>query len=388
MDAVVARLDSTVGFFFGEDLYTHVQKLAVFIAVLGGLHVVGLQWGVFDFFLWTALIVLATLAIWRAGDFFSEAAEYIEEKHAIPQSIKAAVIDAIASSFPEFCVAVIAVIMIGKAEVGIATVIGSALYNVLVIPAAAGLVAASPMVISKEVVWRDNLVYMGIVLLLMAMIYAFPTEWGFGVATIFLLSYVAYAYWLISQFKAHKAGMTDNATVEEESDEEEEESDEEDAALKITAEKHAWYWLGGMMVMMGFASHIMVEASLQMGNLLGIEAVIMAFVVIAAGTSVPDMVLSIISAKKGNYDAAISNVFGSNIFDITVCLSVPILLALLLSGATTPVDLPQTELVWILFASTIVSFYMFWSDNYTLTKPKAAIMGGLYLFVVLYAFTL
>ena len=110
--------------------------------------------------------MISTIVIWRAGDFFSPAASYIQNKHDIPQSIKAAVIDAIASSFPEFCVAVIAVIMIGRAEVGIASIVGSALYNVLVIPAAAGLVAASPMVISKEVVWRDNIYYLGVTLVL------------------------------------------------------------------------------------------------------------------------------------------------------------------------------------------------------------------------------
>merc|ERR1711964_52515 len=96
------------------------------------------------------------------------AAKFIQERRQLPESVKAAVIDAIASSFPEFCVAVIAVIMLGQAEVGISSIVGSALYNVLVIPAAAGLIASTPMKINHEVVWRDNLFYMGVVLLLMA----------------------------------------------------------------------------------------------------------------------------------------------------------------------------------------------------------------------------
>ena len=67
--------------------------------------------------------------IWRAGIFFCSAANYIQKKHEIPQSIKAAVIDTIASSFLEFCVAVIAVIMIGRAEVGIPSRIGRGKSN-------------------------------------------------------------------------------------------------------------------------------------------------------------------------------------------------------------------------------------------------------------------
>ena len=62
-------------------------------------------------------------------NIFLFSSELYPEKHEIPQSIKAAVIDTIASSFLEFCVAVIAVIMIGRAEVGIPSRIGRGKYN-------------------------------------------------------------------------------------------------------------------------------------------------------------------------------------------------------------------------------------------------------------------
>jgi len=137
-------------FFFGKDMFRHVILFSGISVIAWLLKLNGIAWA--GYLLWISLIMIATLIIWKAGDFFSPAAAYVQEKHNIPQSIKAAVIDAIASSFPEFCVAIIAVILIGRAEVGISTIVGSALYNVLVIPAAAGLVAASPMVISREVV--------------------------------------------------------------------------------------------------------------------------------------------------------------------------------------------------------------------------------------------
>ena len=100
--------------------------------------------------------------------------------------------------------------MLGRAEVGIASIVGSALYNVLVIPAAAGLVAASPMVISKEVVWRDNLYYLGVTLLLGAMLWLFPNEWGAGVAVIFLLAYLGYVFLLQRDFKKSKNQNADS----------------------------------------------------------------------------------------------------------------------------------------------------------------------------------
>ena len=376
-------------FFFGGGIYHHVANLTVVIMALAILHLVGLKIWPVSFLLWVSLIVFASIAIWRAGDFFQPAADYVQEKHKLPESIKAAVIDAVASSFPEFCVAVIAVILLGRAEVGISSIVGSALYNVLIIPAAAGLVAKGPMKIGKEVVWRDSLMYFGVVILLLVALLAFPNAWGFGVAALFILAYVGYIFWLNIDYRKHKRNLAEednNESVPTETEASVEE--EEESELEIRDEPHAWKWILGMMLVMGLASHILVEASIQLGDLLGIDAVIMGFIVIAAGTSVPDTVLSVLSAKRGNYDAAISNVFGSNIFDICICLSVPILLALVLTGSVTPVNLPQIELVYMLVGATALAIYLFWSDNYTLTKTKSTIMFGIYLIIILVAMAL
>ncbi len=367
-------------FFFGKDMFRHAILLSGIAIIAWFLTQNGI--GLASYFLWISLIMISTIVIWRAGDFFSPAATYIQNKHDIPQSIKAAVIDAIASSFPEFCVAVIAVIMLGRAEVGIASIVGSALYNVLVIPAAAGLVAASPMVISKEVVWRDNLYYLGVTLLLGAMLWLFPNEWGAGVAVIFLLAYLGYVFLLQRDFKKSK-----NQNADSHKPDILEDKTEDDDELELKSEKKAWIWLASMMILMGGATHVLVESSLALGDMLGIDGVLMGFVVIAAGTSVPDTALSVISAKKGHYDAAVSNVFGSNIFDICICLSVPILLALAMSGEPTAIDLPQLGLIWSLIGATFIAAYLFWSNNYTLTKAKAGMMGMIYLLIILVAFS-
>ena len=368
-------------FFFGKGMFRHALLLVGLSIISWYITIEGIGWG--GYLLWISLIMLSTIIIWRAGDFFSSAATYIQEKHEIPQSIKAAVIDAVASSFPEFCVAVIAVIMIGRAEVGISSIVGSALYNVLVIPAAAGLVATSPMIISREVVWRDNIFYFGVVLLLGAMLWQFPNEWGAGIALLFLLAYIGYVLLLHRDFKKSRNQESDEIKAEKV---EEDEEDEEDL-LELTSEKKAWLWIMLMMFVMGGASHLLVESSLALGDMLGIDGVIMGFVVIAAGTSIPDTALSVISAKKGQYDAAVSNVFGSNIFDICVCLSIPILLALAMSGEPTKIDLPQTGLIWSLIGATLLAIYFFWSNNYTLTKVKAGMMGILYFLIIFVSIT-
>ena len=374
--------------FFGKGIVWHAINLCIialisWILVFSGFILLG-------YILWISLIIFATIVIWRAGDFFQPAAVYIQQRHQIPESVKAAVIDAIASSFPEFCVAIIAVLVLGRADVGIASIVGSALYNVLVIPAAAGLVASRPMKINKEVVWRDNLFYFGVVLLLLATL-AIPQlsanvedpreniqYWGYLVAFLFVGAYVLYVVILHKDYKRYK---TQNL------EEKEEPLNQNSNEFKIKSEKYAWFIIFGMMLLMGGASHILVESSIQLGEMAGIDAVIMGFVVIAAGTSVPDTVLSVISARDGNYDAAISNVFGSNIFDICICLSFPILISLGLSGNPTPILLSHMELIWSLIGATLIAFYFFRSGDYTLSKPESVMMGAVYILIIIISLT-
>ena len=106
-------------FFFGKGMLRHAVLLIGLSIISWYITIEGIGWGCY--LLWISLILLATIIIWRAGDFFSSAATYIQEKHEIPQSIKAAVIDAVASSFPEFCVAVIAVITVSYTHLTLPT---------------------------------------------------------------------------------------------------------------------------------------------------------------------------------------------------------------------------------------------------------------------------
>ena len=383
---------SKLKFFLGPGMFQHTINLSILAIICWVALIQFPEWEFLGYPLWISLILVSTIVIWRAGDFFSPGAEYIQKKHKIPESVKAAVIDAIASSFPEFCVAVIAVIILGRAEVGISSIVGSALYNVLVIPAAAGLMAPTAMTINKEVVWRDNLYYLGVVVFLLVALalpfFSVPVEnpepntqyWGMMVALLFIALYVIYVFLLHHSYKASLKNNQDSDVQESE------EEDSEEEELEISSEPQAWGWIIGMMLLMGGASHVLVEAAIHLGDLAGIDAVIMGFVVIAAGTSVPDTVLSVISAKKGQYDAAISNVFGSNIFDICICLSFPILIALAMGGGPTPIVLPQIELIGSLIAATLVAFYFFRS-GYELSKPESIILLGIYFLIVILSFT-
>ena len=107
----------------------------------------------------------------------------------------------------------------------------------------------------------------------------------------------------------------------------------------------------------------------------------MAVVFSAAATSVPDTIISIKDAKKGNYDDAVSNALGSNIFDIAFALGFPILLYNLIHGETMELNhdlLTSTKEVWVfLLLATFLAVAIMMIGK-RLTRLKAYLLLGIY----------
>ncbi|XP_042543663.1 sodium/potassium/calcium exchanger 1 isoform X3 [Dipodomys spectabilis] len=170
---------------------------------------------------------------------------------------------------------------------------------------------------------------------------------------------------------------------EEEEEEEEEERDEEPLSLEwpATRQKQAIYlfllpivfplWLTipdvrreesrkffvitflGSIIWIAMFSYLMVWWAHQVGETIGISEEIMGLTILAAGTSIPDLITSVIVARKGLGDMAVSSSVGSNIFDITVGLPVPWLLFSLINGLQ-PVPVSSNGL----FCAIVLLFLM------------------------------
>jgi Ca2+/H+ antiporter len=88
-------------------------------------------------------------------------------------------------------------------------------------------------------------------------------------------------------------------------------------------ENMAPYTFLGSIFVIGLLAINMVELATIFGDTLGIPTVVMGLTILAAGTSVPDLLSSVIVAKQGEGDMAVSSSIGSNIFDVAVGLPVP-----------------------------------------------------------------
>ncbi len=318
------------------------------------------------------IIIFATLGIWLFSMILSNGTDQVGKRFGIDPGVRGATLDAVSSSFPEFCT-VISALIAGAFEAGVGAVAGSALYNILVIPALSVVIGGN-LSVRKEIVRRDGFIYAAVVVLLILAIWLGPQSledeqifhllpWWIGLLAI--LIYIGYVVLLVvcgkdSQSEAKPAGQIDFKPL----------------PLKVPVSI-----LAGI-IGIGVATHFLVIASLSLFKGLGFSEAITGVTILAAATSLPDTLLSIFSIRRGDPDGAVSNAFGSNSFDILICLGLPILV---MWGVKLNWSDSWPILIFSL-GSTLVRV-TFLTTDWTLSKREAAFMGGLYIVFNILAFT-
>ncbi|GIX96041.1 hypothetical protein CDAR_7001 [Caerostris darwini] len=118
-------------------------------------------------------------------------------------------------------------------------------------------------------------------------------------------------------------------------------------------EKKKWFFITflGSIIWIAIFSYLMVWWATVVGQTIGIPNEIMGLTFLAAGTSIPDLITSVLVARKGFGDMAVSSSIGSNIFDVTVGLPTPWLLSALIFG---PVKVSSTGMA----CSIVILFLM------------------------------
>jgi cation:H+ antiporter len=116
-----------------------------------------------------------------------------------------------------------------------------------------------------------------------------------------------------------------------------------------------------------------VRAALTLGDALGTSAFLWGLTVVAAGTSLPDAVVSVRAAKDDNAETSLANVLGSNVFDLLVAVPAGVVL-----GGATAIDFAfAAPMMGVLVAATIVLFTVIRTDL-ALTDHEAYALLGLY----------
>jgi cation:H+ antiporter len=154
---------------------------------------------------------------------------------------------------------------------------------------------------------------------------------------------------------------------------------------KINLRK-AWLLMLLSVFFIGIACYWLVEACQQFGEAIGMPIYFVSVVLASAATSVPDTIISWKDAMKGNYDDAVANALGSNIFDICFALGFPLFLFTLIYG---PIMMsPETlenvgQLRVLLLIITIVAFFIYLVPK-TIRKSHGYLLIALYALFVIY----
>ncbi|MCP4173917.1 MAG: hypothetical protein GY758_24445, partial [Fuerstiella sp.] len=341
-------------------------------------HFLGAGWGIA--FL-AAEVALISIVIAQACDPFADAAQYIGETLKVPGSVRGATLDAVASSMPElfcgifFVVTALssagadeqAAILAGSEGYGatIATCAGSAVYNMILIPAFCAIVISCfrkdrpSIVVDDEVISRDGMWCVSCQILMVLFLFQDHMYWW--MACVFLILYAVYVCQLyrdaqlwrrrmlaVREIFADKGTSCEIGAVTEQIrksglkvsynfvaraladlkagiDNADDEQDADSAGILFgyfdvpLTSLSSWMVIGASSVVAAFACYFLVGATREIAEELSIPTFFVAVIVAAAASSVPDTLLAIGAAMRGDDSGAVSNAFGSNIFDVCVC---------------------------------------------------------------------
>ena len=244
------------------------------------------------------------LVLWGA-DRMTDGAVSIAQRLNIPQIVIGLTIVAMGTSMPEFCVSLVSALK-GTPDLAVGNVVGSNIFNVLLIVGVAALVA--PMIISRSTVKKDIpwAVFSAIILSAMCLDHDISRIDAL-ILTIGIIAFMIYT------LRAAKKGEV-----------EQEEGEKKDYKPIVAV---GLVLLG--MACLIFGSNLFVDVS---------EGVI-GLTIVAGGTSLPELATSVVAARKGQSAIAIGNVIGSNVFNTLMIVGVTGLICPMQIEGITPIDL-------------------------------------------------
>ncbi|MBU1178478.1 calcium/sodium antiporter [Patescibacteria group bacterium] len=284
-----------------------------------------------DLLFWIAIFVISLAVLIKAADYFTKYSEKLGSALGIPQFIIGVTIVSIGTSLPELATSLIAVFK-GSTEIVAGNVIGSNIANILLV---VGLAA----VLSRKMVVKRSLINLDAPLLLAVTFLAVFVLWDKQVTfieSLFLIaSYLVYIlYSIYSRSKAEESNSQKKGEV----------------SFKMVA----MIILGGLGVYLG--AKYSIDSVLNISEILQINSSVIALSAIALGTSLPEVLVSVSAARKGNYEMALGNVFGSNIFNIAMVIGIPGLISTLgVSSETFLIAIPFMVAATVLYVISGIS---------------------------------
>lgn len=259
-------------------------------------------------FLSILLLIIGFVILIKGADVFVDGASSLARNFKLPTILIGLTIVAFGTSAPELAVSCQSLLK-GSGDIVLGNVIGSNILNILLIVGVSALF--HPLTVKNNTVKKE----LPITLLLSTLFIVLLNDSIFGLGEnsfsrqdgiILLLFFTIFLYYLLTIMKNNK----DSEKVEDE-------------PIKYGIPKSILFIILGLIGII-FGSDFVVNGASNIASTLGVSEKMIALTIIALGTSLPELVTSVTATKKGEYDIAIGNVVGSNIFNICTVLGLPV----------------------------------------------------------------
>lgn len=299
------------------------------------------------FFLLIGLILLVVFS-----NIFVDAASSLANSFKIPKMVIGLTIAAFGTCTPELAISFNSILE-KSYDITISNVIGSCIINILLIIGLASIVKAIKI---KTITVKNELTLLLITTITFAILFLDNTlsKADALILIIFFIVLGLYLYNMIKHFKKTEIEQPKYSKI---------------MALIITILSIATITV---------ASDIVVNSTMAIAESFNISIKIITMTIIVIGTSLPELMITVSSAKKGEFDITVGNIIGTNIFNICIVLGVPTLLF----GPITTNAFNYFDLIFLVLAATF--FFIFSKSNRAISKKEGSIM--LLTFIIYYTY--
>ena len=300
-------------------------------------------------------IIIGVCIVLFGADRLTEGAVNIARRLNMPEIVIGLTIVAIGTSMPEFFVSLMSALK-GTSDMAIGNIVGSNLFNTLLITGVAACVAS--MQIGHATVRKDIPFAAAATLLLVTLCFDRHISRLDGVIMIFGL-----LFFFFYTLRSGRKGNIEMATPEDL---------EEGSGKKQQAMWLSIFWTVCGLSCLVFGSHIFVSGAANVAKSLGVSDAVVGLTILAGGTSLPELATSVVAAYKGQSGIAIGNVIGSNVLNILMIVG--------LTAVIHPLYINHLSLVdFGLMLFSIVLLWFFCFTKYKVERWEGAVLTTLFI---------
>lgn len=313
-------------------------------------------------FLNIILLILGFVILIKGADIFVDGASSVAANFKVSKMLIGLTIVSFGTSAPEFAVSIKSLLS-GSGDIVLGNVIGSNILNILLILGCCGLVHT--LNVKNNTVKKELPITMLISTLFAVLLSDSIFDKGItnsftrGDGVALLLFFMIFIYYLITIARKKV--------------------DKEDENEVLPMIKALFFTIIGLVgIILG--SNFVVDSATFLAESMGVSQRIISLTIIAFGTSLPELVTSVTATKKGEYDIAIGNVVGSNIFNIGIVIGLPVALL----GGIGIISFSYIDLLVMIAAAVLL--FMFSFNDYKITKKEGILF--LIVFITYYSYVL